>query len=135
MIFYYEMRIKKYVITGSSLCRFSGPNICYKRRSMLLIQKPELWQVWRAVCLYECFQRYICRLEKKVFDKYENIVFMFEGPISNNIEKIILPPLPLGRPWQKLFYWISLNNTEMLVFMFQSPISNNKENRNVSNFI
>ena len=28
--------------------------------------------------------------------------FMFEGPISNNKEKINIAPLPLGRPWQKL---------------------------------
>ena len=55
---------------------------------------------------------------------------MFEGPISNNKEKINLPPLPLGRPWQKLFYFILLNHMELLIFMFESPISNEKLNRN-----
>ena len=33
--------------------------------------KQELWQVWRAFCLYGCFQRYI-DLKKNIFDEYEN---------------------------------------------------------------
>ena len=29
--------------------------------------------------------------------------FMFEGPISNNKEKMNITPFPLGRPWPIFF--------------------------------
>ena len=44
---------------------------------------------------------------------------MFEGPISNNKEKINIAPLPLGRPW----------HMEILTFMFDGLIYNDKENK------
>ena len=34
---------------------------------------------------------------------------MFEDPISNNKEEVNIAPLPLGRPWQKLFNLIYLD--------------------------
>ena len=58
-------------------------------------------------------------------------LFKFEGPISNNKEIEILPPLP---PWtplaKKIFFWISLIYMEILLFKFEGPIPNNKENKN-----
>ena len=32
------------------------------------------------------------------------LVFMFEGPISYNKEKINIDPSPLERPWQKIIF-------------------------------
>ena len=91
--------------------------------------KQELWQVWRAFCLYECFQRYV-DLKKKYLWKYVNIDIFIEVPISHNNIKKILPLFPWDAPGKKLFYWISLNHTKILVFMFENPIYNNKENTN-----
>ena len=53
---------------------------------------------------------------------------MFEGPISNNKEKINIAPSPPGTPLGKTVLLNSLNNTEILLFMFESSISNNKVN-------
>ena len=74
-------------------------------------------------------------------------IFMFEGPISNNKEKINIAPSPQGTPLtnnkenknplppcapgQKLFFWIYLIAMKIVIFMFESPISNNKDNTNV----
>ena len=49
------------------------------------------------------------------------LIYMFEGPISYNKEKINIAPSPLGTPLAKILN-ISLNNTEKLKFIFESPI-------------
>ena len=36
---------------------------------------------------------------------------------------------PFGRPWPKIFFWISLIYMEILVFRFEGPISKNKGNK------
>ena len=46
----------------------------------LILHKQELWQVWRAFCLYGYFQIYIDK-KRNIFDKYENI------DIFQNIEQ------------------------------------------------
>ena len=59
-------------------------------------KKQELWQVWRAVCLYGCLQRYI-DLKKISLMNMKKFIFMFEGLISNNKEKINIFSSPQGR--------------------------------------
>ena len=54
-------------------------------------------QVWRAVCLYVCFQRYI-----DLFLNMKTLIFMFEGPISNNKEKVNIAPSPPGTSLAKI---------------------------------
>ena len=59
----------------------------------------------------------------------EILISQFEGPISNNNENKNFAS-PLGRPWQKIFFFgISFIDMEILVFKFGRPISNNKENK------
>ena len=43
-------------------------------------------------------------LKKKSLINMKKLLLMFEGPVSNNKEKIYIATLPLGRPWQKLIY-------------------------------
>ena len=57
------------------------------------------------------------------------LVFMFEGPTSNNKEKRYIAT----SPWYALGKNIFLNssiNMEIFILMFESPISKNKENIN-----
>ena len=67
---------------------FAQPDI-WKRCLKNMMQnrmEQELWQVWRAVCRYGCFQRYI-DLKKIFLINMKILVLMFEGLISKNKEK------------------------------------------------
>ena len=115
--------------------------------SLDLVNKQELKTSLKS-CLSLWMFSEIYIFKKNSLINMKLLISMFEGLPFNNKEKINIAPSPPGTPLalQKLFYWISLNHTEILIFMFGSriylidmkififmfeiPISNNKENRN-----
>ena len=50
------------------------------------------------------------------------VIFMIEGPYSNNKENTNFAPSSLGRPWQKIFFINFIDQYENINFMFEGPI-------------